>query len=118
MQSHQITAAPHGHVPTNVGVWSHDSRWIVSDVRSAADGSTFDGTRIERVEVATGRVEVLYESGRVTRLTPPVAAGKEPRPEACVISPCGRPDAFVQHLSGPDGRSWNQVVIADVPELP
>jgi hypothetical protein len=58
----QITAAPHGHVLTNSGVWSPDSRWIVYDIRSAADGSTFDGTRIERVDVETGQVEVLYES--------------------------------------------------------
>jgi len=57
-----ITTAPHGHVLTNAGVWSPDSRWIVYDVRSAPDGSTFDGTRIERVDVETGRVEVLYES--------------------------------------------------------
>lgn len=64
MQPRQITTAPHGHLLTNVGVWSPDSRWIVYDVRSTPDGSTFDGTRIERVEVATGRVEVLYESGR------------------------------------------------------
>lgn len=56
----QITSAPHGHVLTNVGVWSPDSRWIAYDVRSS-DG-IFDGTRIERVEVDTGRVEVLYES--------------------------------------------------------
>lgn len=54
----QITAAPHGHVLTNSGVWSPDSRWIVYDTRSAADGSTFDGTRIERVDVETGRVEI------------------------------------------------------------
>lgn len=59
----QITHAPHGHMLTNVGVWSHDGRWIVYDVRSSVDGSVFDGMRIERVEVETGRVEVLYESG-------------------------------------------------------
>jgi hypothetical protein len=61
-EPHQITTAPHGHVLTNSGVWSPDSRWIVYDVRSAPDGSVFDGTRIERVEVNTGRVEVVYES--------------------------------------------------------
>lgn len=55
-----LTSAPHGHVLTNVNVWSSDSRWIVYDVRSA--DNVFDGTRIERVEVATGRVEVLYEA--------------------------------------------------------
>lgn len=64
MQPHQVTFAPHGHVLTNVGVWSPDSRWIVYDVRSTPDGSIFDGTRIVRVEVATGRVEVLYQSDR------------------------------------------------------
>lgn len=62
MRFRQVTAAPHGHVLTNTGVWSPDGRWIVYDVRSTADGSVFDGTRIERVEVETGRVELLYES--------------------------------------------------------
>ncbi len=58
----QITSAAHGHLLTNAAVWSADGRWIVYDVRSSADGSMFDGTRIERVEVDTGRVEALYES--------------------------------------------------------
>ena len=58
----QITSAAHGHVLTNAAVWSADSRWIVYDTRQSPDGSVFDGTRIERVEVATGRVERLYES--------------------------------------------------------
>lgn len=62
MRERQLTTAPHGHLLTNTGAWSADGEWIVYDVRSAADGSTFDGTRIERVEVATGRVETLYES--------------------------------------------------------
>jgi hypothetical protein len=47
---------------TNAAVWSEDGRWLVYDTRSGADGSIFDGTRIERVEIATGRVETLYES--------------------------------------------------------
>jgi dipeptidyl aminopeptidase/acylaminoacyl peptidase len=61
-RSRQVTTAPHGHMLTNTGVWSPDGRWIVYDVRSTADGAVFDGTRIERVEVETGRVELLYES--------------------------------------------------------
>ena len=61
-RSRQVTNAPHGHVLTNTGVWSADGRWLTYDVRSTADGSVFDGTRIERVEVETGRVELLYES--------------------------------------------------------
>jgi hypothetical protein len=58
----QITAAAHGHVLTNAGVWTDDCEWIVYDTRSDAAGATFDGTRIERVEVDTGRIELLYES--------------------------------------------------------
>lgn len=58
----QVTTAAHGHILTNVGVWSPDSRWVVYDCRSDKEGSVFDGTRIERVHVETGRVEVLYES--------------------------------------------------------
>jgi hypothetical protein len=56
----QITSANHGHVLTNTGVWSADGRWIVYDVRSDAAGSVFDGDRIERVNVETSAVEVLY----------------------------------------------------------
>jgi hypothetical protein len=62
MPTRHITVAEYGHMLTNVAVWSPDSCWIVYDIRSAADGGEFDGTRIERVEVQTGRVEVLYES--------------------------------------------------------
>jgi hypothetical protein len=62
MDERQLTTAPHGHMLTNAAVWSADSRWIVYDTRSGADGSVFDGTRIERVEVATGTIERLYES--------------------------------------------------------
>ena len=62
MHERQVTCAAHGHMLTNSGVWSSDSRWIVYDTRSSPDGSVFDGTRIERVEVGSGRIEFLYES--------------------------------------------------------
>lgn len=58
----QITHAPHGHILANAGCWSPDGKYLVYDVRSDAEGSVFDGTRIERVEVETGAVEVLFES--------------------------------------------------------
>ena len=58
----QITINPGGHQLTNVHCWSHDGRFLVYDVRSGRDGSVFDGTRIERVDVETGIVELLYES--------------------------------------------------------
>lgn len=62
MPERQLTSAPHGHVLTNAAVWSADGRWIVFDTRSTPDGGVFDGTRIGRVDVETGRVETLYES--------------------------------------------------------
>jgi hypothetical protein len=58
----QVTHAAHGHVLTNAAVWSPDSRWIVYDVRPDPHGAEFTGPRIERVDVETGRVELLYES--------------------------------------------------------
>ena len=65
MYERQVTCVAHGHMLTNSGVWSPDSRWIVYDTRSTPDGSVFDGTRIERVEVESGRIEILYESRNV-----------------------------------------------------
>jgi uncharacterized protein DUF3748/WD40 repeat protein len=56
----QLTSNPAGHVLTNAGVWSHDSRYIIYDVR--IQDHIFDGTRIERVNVETGEIDVLYES--------------------------------------------------------
>jgi hypothetical protein len=58
----QLTTAPHGHVLTNTAVWSPDGRWVVYDVRSDPAGDRFDGTRIERVNVETKEVQVVYES--------------------------------------------------------
>lgn len=62
MAERPLTTASHGHILTNTGVWSPDARWIVYDTRSTPDGGIFDGVRIERVEVASGRTETLYES--------------------------------------------------------
>jgi len=58
----RVTHAAHGHVLTNINVWSPDGRWLVYDVRSV--DSVFDGTRIEQVNVATGEVQVLYQAPR------------------------------------------------------
>lgn len=62
MHDKQITFAPHGHILTNTAVWSPDSRRIVYDIRSDAEGSLFDGTRIETVDVASGEVHSVYQS--------------------------------------------------------
>ena len=61
-KTRQVTFAPHGHILTNVGVWTPDSRWIVHDCRSDAAGSVFDSDRIERVDVETLRVDTLYRA--------------------------------------------------------
>ncbi|NNJ24380.1 DUF3748 domain-containing protein [Alienimonas chondri] len=54
-----------GHVLANRDCWTEDSRWLLYDLRT--DETVFDGRRIERVDVATGRIETLYEA-------PPTAA--------------------------------------------
>ena len=69
----QLTTAAHGHILTNVNVWSPDGRWIVYDTRSDPAGKVFDGTRIERVHVETGAVQVLYESAHGANFGPPTA---------------------------------------------
>ncbi|MCA9158213.1 MAG: DUF3748 domain-containing protein, partial [Planctomycetales bacterium] len=60
----QITSDAYNHILTNVNVWSHDGKWIYYDVRSDPAGSVFDGIRIERIQVASGNVETVYESQR------------------------------------------------------
>ena len=58
----RLSFAPHGHLLTNAAAWSPDSRWLLFDTRSTPDGAVFDGTRIARIDVVSGRVETLYES--------------------------------------------------------
>lgn len=76
----QITHDAGGHVLTNINAWSPDGRWLVYDVRT---GDAFNGTRIKRVEVATGKVEVLYESRRGAHCG--VATYSPVRPEVVFI---------------------------------
>ncbi len=56
----QLTRDARGHVLTNVNVWSADGRWIAYDTRVRDD--QFTGTTIERVNVDSGAVEILYEA--------------------------------------------------------
>jgi hypothetical protein len=58
----QLTDGPGGRILTNVNVWSPDGEWVVYDTRSDPAGDTFDGTRIEIVNVRTKEVRALYES--------------------------------------------------------
>jgi hypothetical protein len=83
----QLTHAPHGHILTNVNVWSHDGQWIAYDVRSDPAGAVFDGTRIERVHVETSEVQVLYESRRGA---------------CCGVATCSPVDDRVAFILGPE----------------
>ena len=58
----QLTSTSHGHILTNSNIWSPDGQWIVYDTRSDEAGAVFDGARLERVNVETAEVQVLYES--------------------------------------------------------
>lgn len=109
----QITHDRSGHILTNVGVWTADSQWIVYDTRSDPAGSQFDGTRIERVHVGTGRVETLYRA---------------PTGAACGVAIASPVDDRVVFIHGPDPPSadwpytaWHRrgvVLHADAPGRP
>ncbi len=59
-QEKQLTFAPRSHQLTNINVWTPDSQWLVYDVRPS--GASFTGLTIERVNVKSGEVEVLYRA--------------------------------------------------------
>jgi hypothetical protein len=83
----QLTHAPRGHILTNTGVWSPNGAWIVYDTRSDAAGDLFDGRRIERVNVHTGEVELLYESRNGAH---------------CGVATCSPVDERVVFILGPE----------------
>lgn len=58
----QITFASRNHQLTNINTWTADSQWLVFDVRPS--GASFTGATIERVNVETGEVEVIYRASR------------------------------------------------------
>lgn len=56
----QITFAPRNHQLTNINTWTPDGGWLVFDVRPS--GASFTGQTIERVNVDTGQVDVIYRA--------------------------------------------------------
>jgi len=56
----QLTFAPRHHQLTNINSWTADSQWLVFDVRP--HGGSFTGETIERVNVFSGEVEVIYRA--------------------------------------------------------
>lgn len=60
--SRQLTSAPRNHQLTNTHTWTPDSQWLVFDVRPS--GASFTSETIERVNVDTGEVEVVYRASQ------------------------------------------------------
>lgn len=60
MSEKQLTFAQRHHQLTNINVWTADSQWLAFDVRPS--GASFTSLTIERVNVASGAVEVLYQA--------------------------------------------------------
>jgi dipeptidyl aminopeptidase/acylaminoacyl peptidase len=56
----QLTFAPRNHQLTNTNVWTPDGLWLAFDVRPS--GASFTSQTVERVNVATGEVEVIYQA--------------------------------------------------------
>ncbi len=56
----QITLASRHHQLTNTHTWTPDSRWLAYDVRPS--GASFTGETIERVNVNSGEVDVIYRA--------------------------------------------------------
>lgn len=58
--SQQLTFAPRHHQLTNINSWTPDGQWLAFDVRPS--GASFTGETIERVNVFTGDIEVIYHA--------------------------------------------------------
>ncbi len=85
MQEIQITFAPRHHQLTNAQVWTADGQWLVYDLRQQQ--SVFDGSRIERVNVVDGRVEILYQAEHGAFVGVVTASPTLPERYVCIHSP-------------------------------
>ncbi|MGP3592371.1 DUF3748 domain-containing protein [Vagococcus sp. WN89Y] len=88
----QLTFAPRNHQLTNINTWTPDSQWLVFDVRPS--GASFSGKTIERVNVHSGDVEVLY--------TAPDGA----HVGVVTVSPLAEKYVFIHGPENPDA-SWH-----------
>lgn len=58
----QLTFAPRHHQLTNINTWTPDSQWLAFDVRPS--GASFTSETIERVNINTGEVQVVYRASQ------------------------------------------------------
>ncbi|HKS33666.1 MAG TPA: DUF3748 domain-containing protein [Enterobacteriaceae bacterium] len=84
----QLTFAPRHHQLTNTQVWTPDSQWLAFDVRPS--GASFTGSTIERVNVDSGEVEVLY------------TAPEDAHVGVVTVSPQAEAYAFIHGPENPD----------------
>ena len=88
----QLTFAPRHHQLTNIYTWTPDSQWLAFDVRPS--GASFTGETIERVNVHTGAVEVIY------RATSGAHVG------VVTVSPLAEKYVFIHGPENPDAQ-WH-----------
>lgn len=86
----QVTYTPCNHQLTNVNVWTPDGQWLVYDVRPS--GASFTGQTIERVNVETCEVEVVYQAEPESFVGVVTVSPTEPVRYAFIHSP-EKPDA-------------------------
>ena len=87
----QITFTPRNHQLTNTNTWTPDSNWLAFDVRPS--GASFTGETIERVNVHTGEVQVIY------RATQGAHVG------VVTVHPCAEKYVFIHGPENPD-ETW------------
>lgn len=95
----QITFAPRNHLLTNTNTWTPDSQWLVFDVRPS--GASFTGETIERVNIHTGEVEVIYRASQGAHVG--------------VAAPFGPVNVQKQHPREYSGSHWCVLVSKTTP---
>ena len=88
----QITFTPRNHQLTNINTWTPDSQWLVFDVRPS--GASFTGETIERVNIHTGEVAVIYR------------ATQEAHVGVVTVHPKSEKYVFIHGPENPD-ESWH-----------
>lgn len=81
----QITYTPRNHQLTNINVWTPDSQWLVYDVRPS--GASFTGKTIERVNIDTCEVDIIYQAASDTHVGVATVSPIEPVRYAFIHSP-------------------------------
>lgn len=85
MREKQLTFDSRHHQLTNINVWTADSQWLVFDVRPS--GASFTSETIERVNVVTGKMEVLYQAKEGAHVGVVTASPDLPPRYVCIHGP-------------------------------